>query len=494
MTTLERTAEYTVTFRRDVAVLTKDDQVLLGLADRAGYRLRGVGAPMLAALEQVRAGLHTEEELAAEHPQSPVATVLTKVEPFLATGFRLRGERVAVLERTGVTGLRPELPELAGTWLRLGKFSLLRRRGGELVVESPLSKYRAVLLDAALAGAVAALAVARPTSEVDTEWWPVLAALAGAGFLDVGADGEFPVDSDDVLRQWDVHDLYFHSRSRIGRTDEAFGGRFPYVGDIEPLPAVAPAPEGPRTELFRPSFDAVRAADHGLQETIEARQSIRTYGEDPITVEQLGEFLYRTARVRGTYGPRPEARMPYEGSSRPYPCGGAGYELELYVTVRRCTGLEPGIYHYDAGEHVLRLINTESQARDELLRVATLSTGGQAVPDVLVTMTSRFQRLSWKYQSIAYAVTLKHAGALYQTMYLVATAMGLAGCGLGSGDADAAASAFGLDYLKESSVGEFILGSAPAELPAAVSGDGAQDWRGELDPGWQAEALAARRR
>ncbi|WP_037368978.1 SagB/ThcOx family dehydrogenase [Amycolatopsis orientalis] len=494
MTTLERTAETVVTFRRDISLLHKDDQVLLGLADRAGYRLKGVGAPMLEALEQVRAGLHTEEELVAQHPNSPVAAVLAKVEPFLAAGFRLRGERVAVLERTGVTPLRPELPEIAGAWLRLGKFSLLRRRGGELVVESPIGKYRAVLLDAALTGAVAALAVARPVSELAPEWHPVLAALAGAGFLDLGTDGEFPADQDDVLRQWDVHDLYFHSRSRIGRTDEAFGGRFPYVGQIEPLPAVKPAPEGPAIALYRPEFDTVRSADPGLQEAIEARQSIRTYGEKPITAEQLGEFLYRTARVRGTYGPRPEARMPYEGSSRPYPCGGAGYELELYLTVRRCHGLAPGIYHYDAGEHVLRLVNADEDAREELLSVATLSTGGQAVPDVLVTMTSRFQRLSWKYQSIAYAVTLKHAGALYQTMYLVATAMGLAGCGLGSGDADASARAFKLDYLRESSVGEFILGSAPAELPAPVSGDGALDWRAGNDPGWQAEALAAHRR
>ncbi|GAA3535385.1 hypothetical protein GCM10022222_18740 [Amycolatopsis ultiminotia] len=492
MTTLERTAECTVTFRRDVALQTRDDQVLLGLADRAGYRLRNVSAAMREALAGVEAGMHTAEELAQQYPGSPVAGVLAKIEPFLATGIRLAGCRAAVLERTGITELRPPSPDLTGTtWLRLGKFSLLRRRGDDLVLESPLSKYRAVLLDDAIAGALGV--VARPVSEVDEELVPVLALLAGAGFLDIGTEDGFAVDSDEVLRQWDVHDLYFHSRSRIGRTDEPFGGRFPYVGQIEPLPAVKPAPEGPRIELPRPEFDRVRDGDPGLQETIEARQSIRAYGDEPITVAQLGEFLYRTARVRGTYGPRPEARMPYEGSSRPYPCGGAGYELELYLTVRRCAGLEPGIYHYDAGEHALRLINTGVADREELLRVATLSTGGQAVPDLLVTMTSRFQRLAWKYQSIAYAVTLKHAGALYQTMYLVATAMGLAGCGLGSGDADAAARAFGLDYLRESSVGEFILGSAPDELPAPVSGDGALDWRPGNDPGWQAEALAARR-
>ena len=59
---------------------------------------------------------------------------------------------------------------------------------------------------------------------------------------------------------------------------------------------------------------------------------------------------------------------------------------------------------------------------------------------------------------MAYSVILKNVGALYQTMYLVATAMGLAPCGLGGGHSDLFAAAAGLDYLAETSVGEFILG------------------------------------
>ena len=60
---------------------------------------------------------------------------------------------------------------------------------------------------------------------------------------------------------------------------------------------------------------------------------------------------------------------------------------------------------------------------------------------------------------MAYAVTLKNAGALYQQMYLVATAMNLAPCGLGGGDSDLFAEAAGLDYYAETSVGEFLLSS-----------------------------------
>jgi oxazoline/thiazoline dehydrogenase len=58
---------------------------------------------------------------------------------------------------------------------------------------------------------------------------------------------------------------------------------------------------------------------------------------------------------------------------------------------------------------------------------------------------------------MAYAGILKNVGALYQTMYLVATAMGLSACALGGGDSDLFARAAGTRYTAETSVGEFSL-------------------------------------
>ena len=70
--------------------------------------------------------------------------------------------------------------------------------------------------------------------------------------------------------------------------------------------------------------------------------------------------------------------------------------------------------------------------------------------------------MAWPYEGIPYATTLKNTGALLQTMYLVATAMGLAPCAMGRGDADLFARVAGTDYYAETSVGEFMLGSRPA--------------------------------
>ncbi|MDQ1124244.1 SagB family peptide dehydrogenase [Microbacterium trichothecenolyticum] len=193
---------------------------------------------------------------------------------------------------------------------------------------------------------------------------------------------------------------------------------------------------------------------------METRHSCRTFGEEPLTLAELGEFLFRSCRIKDVYGPL--RGMPYQATRRPYPTGGAAYELEVYVTAARVAGLAPGCYHYEPETHRLRLLGTTEAQRGELLTAAALSAGGDVHPDALLTFTSRFQRLQWKYRSMAYAVSLKHVGALYQTMYLVASAMKIGACGLGSGDSQTSVAAFGLDYLRESSVGEFIIGSAPA--------------------------------
>jgi oxazoline/thiazoline dehydrogenase len=85
---------------------------------------------------------------------------------------------------------------------------------------------------------------------------------------------------------------------------------------------------------------------------------------------------------------------------------------------------------------------------------------------VLVILAARFPRLAWKYESIAYSLILKHVGVLYQTMYLAATAMGLAACAVGGGDSDLFCQAAGTQYAAETSVGEFLLGSRKSEPPS----------------------------
>jgi len=263
-----------------------------------------------------------------------------------------------------------------------------------------------------------------------------------------------------ALAQWEFHDLLFHTRSRLGRHANPYGATFRFRDKIAPLPAVkAPPASDGVVCLYAPDIQALCQNDIPFTRVLEQRHSIRKHGEQPITAEQLGEFLYRTARLRVLSDVTEEG---YERSSRPYPNGGGCYELEFYVAVSVCEGLSPGLFHYCPKTHQLYRVAGWTNELNELFERAYYAADQQSLPRILIILSARFQRVAWKYEAIAYALVLKHVGVVYQTMYLVATAMGLAPCALGGGDSDLFAAIARTNYYAETSVGEFILGSKAA--------------------------------
>jgi SagB-type dehydrogenase family enzyme len=267
------------------------------------------------------------------------------------------------------------------------------------------------------------------------------------------------------LAVWEFHDLLFHARSRGGRHFNPLGGTYRFAGRIDPAPVLPPPRSSRVVELGRPDFDRLAREDPPLSAIQAARRSIRRYAEPPVDIGELAEFLFRVARLDDlVHYPGPDAAHPEWFAVRPYPAGGALYELECYVGVVRCGGLAPGLYHYDAGNHRLEVVCGASAGLDELLAIEGRGAMiGLEQMQVFVLLTARMHRIAWKYAGLAYALVLKHVGVLYDQMYLAATAMGLAPCAVGGGDSDLFARVSGLDYYEEPLVGEFALGRAPAE-------------------------------
>jgi oxazoline/thiazoline dehydrogenase len=350
----------------------------------------------------------------------------------------------------------------------LSRFAFCRQAGGEMVLETPLGHASVILHDPRAALLIAALAQ-RSNAASLAAVVPDLPSAAVSNFIDIlrnaralahcGPNGE---ELPDALAQWSFHDLLFHSRSRAGRHNNPTGGLFRHAARTAPAPVTKPVPESlPRVPLFRPDLGELSRQDGRLTDVMERRRSIRTYDPDhPLDVKELGEFLYRTARIRGIR----DMQVPghpgktFQISSRPYPSGGAMYEVEIYVGASRCRGLESGFYHYDPLSHELAKLRDHDSCCEAMLEFARANAGIRTGPDVLLTMASRFARMNWKYESIAYSATLKNVGSLYQTMYLVAASMNLAPCALGNGNSDLFAAAAGTDYLEEGSIGEFMLG------------------------------------
>lgn len=350
--------------------------------------------------------------------------------------------------------------------VRLSRFAYIHRVGGRLVLESPLSCGRIELHHPAVSEVLSALAepcqlseLARATRAFSAETVRDLVWLFGYfGMLTAVTAVTTAEDEDPVLRTWHFADILFHSRSRAGRHDEVFE-TFRHLGSLDPPPVVKPAMSSRTIPLYKPRMAAVAERDPRFTRVLEERRSIRDYGRTPMTLRQLGEFLYRSARVKAIH--RANGRdFLYDCSRRPYPGGGACYELELYVAVRRCRGLEPGWYHYDPMRHRLEVLAADKREIARLIAEAR-SPIGRDDPHVVITLAARFQRLTWKYNSSAYGPILKNVGVLLQTMYLVATAMRLAPCAVGGGNSERFAALAGTRYLEESSVGEFLLGSRP---------------------------------
>jgi SagB-type dehydrogenase family enzyme len=363
----------------------------------------------------------------------------------------------------------PHMAELGGSdVLALSRFALMRRRGTDIVLESPRAAALFRLCDTDIAATIATLSHPQSMKQLRRRLgFPgaeLLALLVDCHILFVVAPdrdkGLRSSEGDDSLVLWDFHDLLFHARSTTGRHANPSGGTFAYAHLIAPLPVVRARWPGRAIDLRKLAPPPSRAASP-VAAMLRRRQSTRSFDErHPITLAELSRFLDGAARIHSL------DRVKYEGeegpgieiATRPYPSGGASYELELYLAVDNCEGLARGFYHYDAARHALVPIRVSGQQLAAMLAGGQLAMGAPAAPQILVTITARFGRVSWKYSAIAYALILKHVGVLMQTFYLMATDMELGACAIGTTDIDLFAKMTGIEFHVEGPVGQMAIG------------------------------------
>ncbi|HEV2957878.1 MAG TPA: SagB family peptide dehydrogenase [Xanthobacteraceae bacterium] len=382
------------------------------------------------------------------------------------------GEADQVVIEPQVAEYWPRTPPLgAADILALSRFAYLRRRGTELVLESPRAGALFRIGDPHIAAGLALLAAPRSVGWLRRQGgFPaleLLALLLDCDMLikvDAGRSGLRPEEGDGHLALWDFHDLLFHARSTEGRHANPIGGLYSYAHVMPPLPAVRPGWSGKTIDL-RAFSDAAPPASPAAK-LVRERHSTRSFDpQRPITLAELARFLDSTARVTATWQVDPDdiGGPPLTYARRPYPSAGASWELELYLAVDACDGLAKGFYHYDAGAHVLVPIETRPQDLDALLTGAAFAMDAPGAPQILMTISARFGRVAWKYSQLAYALMLKDAGVLTQTLYLMAADMGLGGCAIGSVNVDLFAKMTGIDFHVEGPVGQFALGRPGAE-------------------------------
>jgi len=369
----------------------------------------------------------------------------------------------------------------------LSRFAYLQRHTEGVSIESAVGDHRVVIHAPLGANLIGDLAFGWTLEGIEKDCAQlsrdavrsIVELIAAAGML--GGHENSHGMGPGLLRTGEFHDMLFHRRSRFGLHDSAHGATFPFLDELLPLPARAPAMATHAVSLPRPDRETVRLRDMKLVEAMESRVSVREYGKKEITVNEVGEFLFRCCRLRGIYGPSPETGMPYEAADRPYPSGGGTHDLEVFVAAEKVHGLPRAVYRYDASTHALETIASAADSVNRVLLGAMRAAALKEPPQMMVLIVSRFGRMSWKYRAISYSTTLKNVGVLFQTMYLVATAMKLGGCALGSGNDPAVEEVLKLSQRSELLVGEFMLGS----VSAGLSDEGYATRRGESLDKWQ---------
>lgn len=111
------------------------------------------------------------------------------------------------------------------------------------------------------------------------------------------------------------------------------------------------------------------------------------------------------------------------GLRKTSPSAGGLHASEGYVLALCVEGLKPGVYHYQAHNHCMTLVNDANE-----MKLTTLLCGQYFAEQLSfgIFITSRFEKIWHKYpHSRAYRVALLDAGHLSQTFQLVATALGL---------------------------------------------------------------------
>ena len=163
------------------------------------------------------------------------------------------------------------------------------------------------------------------------------------------------------------------------------------------------------------------SGDVSVEEAIAKRRSVRSYRDEPITLEQLSQLLWAAQGVT-------EEKRKYRSA----PSAGPTYPFEVYVVAGRVKGLSPGIYRYLPEKHALEMLK-EGDFGKELQRAALDQEWVGSAP-IDIILVAFYERTTRVYGERGIRYVHMEAGHIGQNIYLQATALGLGTVAVGAFD------------------------------------------------------------
>jgi SagB-type dehydrogenase family enzyme len=168
--------------------------------------------------------------------------------------------------------------------------------------------------------------------------------------------------------------------------------------------------------LPEPVYDS----ETSLEEALLARRSVRSYSEEPITLQQLSQLLWAGQGITDPSG------------KRTAPSAGALYPLKLYVVAGNVEGLASGVYEYEPETHTL--VKTLDGDRRQSLAQAALGQASVEQCAIDIIITANYEITTVKYGERGIRYVHMEAGHAAQNICLEAVALELGAVTIGAFD------------------------------------------------------------
>jgi SagB-type dehydrogenase family enzyme len=173
----------------------------------------------------------------------------------------------------------------------------------------------------------------------------------------------------------------------------------------------AVAPGAPPGSMTMP--EATQDADMGLEQALAARRSIRSFADEPLTLDEISQLTWAA-----------QGLTEEGGAGRTAPSAGGTYPLEMYVAT------PDGVYHYVPDGHLLEVVQGEDLRAP--LAAAALDQLWVADAAIVVVITAVFARTEQRYGDRAERYVHLEAGHAAQNVLLQAVALDLGAVPVGA--------------------------------------------------------------
>jgi SagB-type dehydrogenase family enzyme len=222
-------------------------------------------------------------------------------------------------------------------------------------------------------------------------------------------------------------------------------------GTPQPLLELPYAPDAPRVKLPAPGELRVPALD--LRDAIAMRRTLRSYSEQPLSLDELTYLLWASQGVQKV------SRRP--ATLRTVPSAGARHAFETFVLANRVAGMAPGLYRYAAIEHALLEVDLSEDVAERCAH-ACLDQGQVARAAVTFVWVAVVERMVWRYGERGYRYLHLDAGHVCQNLYLAAEGIGAGACAIAAFDDDLLNQAVGADGENLFAIYAAAVGKRPA--------------------------------